>query len=93
MTKTVNNLSASLANDPRYSELKNYIYEELVKSDHESIVKVFQTIQDLAKDAGENKFYEGNRTSSDKESSREALPEIDPDLDISLTPDEIAARK
>lgn len=92
MTKTVNNLAASIVNDPRFVELKTEVYEQ-VKGDHATAVSIFHFLQECANEATENKFYEVNRTSSAEKPAKEAALDYDPDLDTSLTADEIAARK
>ena len=92
MTKPVNNLAASIVNDPSFVELKTEVYEQ-VKGDHATAVSIFHFLQECANEATENKFYEGNPTSPKKEKVKEEAPDYDPDLDTSLTPAEIAARK
>lgn len=87
------NLSASIVNDKRYSDLKTAIYEELVNKDHATVVSVFKTLQEWATEAEDNKFEVIDRPKNvvSKVSAHDL--DLDPDLDDSLTPDELSQRK
>ena len=91
MDKNVLNLAASIVNDKRYSELKTAIYEELVKHDHSSIVAVFKTLQEYAIDAEDNKFEIIDKPKVMKVGSHDL--DFDPDMDDSLTIEELSFRK
>jgi len=91
MDKNVLNLAASIVNDKRYSELKTAIYEELVKHDHSSIVAVFKAFQEYAIDAEDNKFEKVDKPKIVKVSAHDL--DLDPDMDDSLTIEELSFRK
>jgi hypothetical protein len=91
MDKNTVNLAAAIVNDKRYSELKTAIYEELVKHDHATVVAVFRALQEYAGDANDNKFTESDVVH--RPIAAPEKPDFDPDLDDSLTPEEISARK
>jgi len=87
------NLAAAIINDKRYSELKTAVYEDLVKYDHATVVAVFRALQDYAVEAKDNSFNEVERqqTTSIKVATHDL--DLDPDLDISLTEEELNLRK
>jgi len=89
----VTNLSAAIINDKRYSELKTAVYEQLVNKDYSTVVAVFRLLQDFAIDAGQNTF--NNVETSLKQSlvPTKHQPDYDPDLDDSLSDEEISLRK
>jgi len=89
--KNVLNLAASIVNDKRYSELKTAIYEDLVAKDHATVVSVFKALQEWATEADDNKFETIERPKIAKVSTHDL--DLDPDLDDSLTPEEINLRK
>ena len=91
MDKNVLNLAASIVNDKRFTELKSSLYEELVKHDHATVVSVFKTLQEWATEADDNKFETVERTKVSKIASHDL--DLDPDLDESLTPEELTLRK
>jgi hypothetical protein len=89
----VTNLAAALINDKRYSELKTAIYEELVNKDHATVVAVFRALQEYATDAEQNTFNSVDSQLRSSVVSQIKKPDIDPDLDDSLSLDEISLRK
>ena len=91
MDKNVLNLAASIVNDKRFTELKSSLYEELVKHDHATVVSVFKTLQEWATEADDNKFETVESTKVSKIASHDL--DLDPDLDDSLTPEELTLRK
>ena len=91
MDKNVLNLAASIVNDKRFTELKSSLYEELVKNDHSTVVAVFKMLQEWATQAEDNKFETVERPKIEKVTTQDL--DIDPDLDDSLTPEEINLRK
>ena len=91
MDKNVLNLAASIVNDKRFTELKSSLYEELVKNDHLTVVAVFKMLQEWATEAEDNKFETIERPKIAKVSTHDL--DLDPDLDDSLTPEEINLRK
>jgi len=91
MEKNVSNLAAAIVNDRRYPSLKTEIYENLVKSDHASVVAVFKALQDYALDAEDNSFHEGEKKI--QTITEKYTPDFDPDLDDRLTEEELEQRK
>jgi len=91
MDKNVLNLAASIVNDKRFTELKSSLYEELVKNDHSTVVAVFKMLQEWAAQAEDNKFETVERPKISKVTTHDL--DLDPDLDDSLTPEEINLRK
>jgi hypothetical protein len=91
MDKNVLNLAASIVNDKRFTELKSSLYEELVKNDHSTVVAVFKMLQEWATEAEDNKFETVERPKIAKVTTHDL--DLDPDLDDSLTPEEINLRK
>jgi hypothetical protein len=91
MDKNVLNLAASIVNDKRFTELKSSLYEELVKNDHSTVVAVFKMLQEWATQAEDNKFETIERPKIEKVTTHDL--DIDPDLDDTLTPEEINLRK
>ena len=91
MDKNVLNLAASIVNDKRFTELKSSLYEELVKNDHSTVVAVFKMLQEWATQAEDNKFETVERPKISKVTTHDL--DLDPDLDDSLTPEEINLRK
>jgi hypothetical protein len=91
MDKNVLNLAASIVNDKRFTELKSSLYEELVKHDHATVVSVFKTLQEWATEAEDNKFETIERPKIAKVTAHDL--DLDPDLDDSLTPEELNLRK
>jgi len=87
------NLSASIVNDKRYSDLKTAIYEELVNKDHATVVAVFKTLQEWATEAEDNKFEKIERPKSVVSRVSTHDLDLDPDLDDSLTQEELSSRK
>jgi anti-sigma regulatory factor (Ser/Thr protein kinase) len=87
------NLAAAIINDKRYSELKTAVYEDLVKHDHATVVAVFRTLQDYAIEAKDNSFNEVERQQATAIKVATHDLDLDPDLDISLTEDELNLRK
>jgi anti-sigma regulatory factor (Ser/Thr protein kinase) len=87
------NLAAAIINDKRYSELKTAVYEDLVKHDHATVVAVFRTLQDYAIEAKDNSFNEVERQQATSIKVATHDLDLDPDLDISLTEDELNLRK
>ena len=93
MDKNVVNLAAAIINDRRYSELKNGLYEELVSKDHATVVAVFRALQEWATDAEDNTFSASDKPKliTSKVSTHDL--DFDPDLDESLTDEELSLRK
>ena len=91
MDKNVLNLAASIVNDKRFTELKSSLYEELVKNDHSTVVAVFKMLKEWATQAEDNKFETVERPKITKVTTHDL--DFDPDLDISLTDEEINLRK
>ena len=91
MDKNLLNLAASIVNDKRFTELKSSLYEELVKNDHATVVSVFKTLQEWATEAEDNKFETIDRPKVSKIATHDL--DLDPDLDDSLTPEELNLRK
>jgi len=93
MDKNVVNLAAAIINDRRYSELKNGLYEELVNKDHATVVAVFRALQEWATDAEDNTFsaFDKPKLTTVKVSTHDL--DFDPDLDESLTDEELSLRK
>ena len=93
MDKNVINLAAAIINDRRYSELKNGLYEELVNKDHATVVAVFRSLQEWATDAEDNTFSASDKPKliTSKVGSHDL--DIDPDLDDTLSEEEINSRK
>jgi hypothetical protein len=91
--KNVTNLSASIVNDRRYSELKNSIYEELVSKDHSTVVAFFKILQEWALEAEDNSFHAADKPKLKTTRVVGHDLEVDPDLDDSLTEEEISLRK
>jgi hypothetical protein len=87
------NLAAAIINDKRYSELKTAIYEDLVKSDHASVVAVFKALQEYASDAEDNTFYAVDKPKLIQSKVGSHDLDIDPDLDDTLTEEEVSLRK
>ena len=87
------NLAAAIINDKRYSELKTAVYEDLVKHDHATVVAVFRALQDYAVEAKDNSFNEVERQQTTVTKVATHDLDLDPDLDISLTEDELNLRK
>ena len=87
------NLAAAIINDKRYSELKTAVYEDLVKYDHAMVVAVFRALQDYAVEAKDNSFNEVERQQATVTKVATHDLDLDPDLDISLTEDELNLRK
>lgn len=87
------NLAAAIINDKRYSELKTAIYEDLVKNDHASVVAVFRALQEYASDAEDNSFHSVDKQKLIQTKAGSHDLDIDPDLDDTLTEEEISLRK
>jgi len=87
------NLAAALINDKRYSELKTAIYEDLVTKDHSTVVAVFRALQDYATNAEQNTFNSVENALKSTVAISRNQSDYDPDLDESLTDDEISLRK
>jgi len=87
------NLAAALINDKRYSELKTAIYEDLVTKDHSTVVAVFRALQDYATNAEQNTFNSVENSLKSTVAISRNQSDYDPDLDESLTDDEISLRK
>jgi hypothetical protein len=87
------NLAAAIINDKRYSELKTSIYEDLVKHDHATVVAVFRTLQDYALESKENSFntVEKQQAITAKVATHDL--DFDPDMNDSLTEEELNLRK
>jgi len=90
--KNTSNLAAAIINDKRYSELKTSIYEDLVKNDHATVVAVFKLLQEYASEAIDNTFHDSGRVKP-QEIVEDKKKDTDPDLDESLTAEEISLRK
>jgi len=93
MDKNVINLAAAIINDRRYSELKNGLYEELVSKDHATVVAVFRSLQEWATDAEDNTFSASDKPKLTTAKVGSHDLDIDPDLDDTLSEDEINSRK
>lgn len=91
--KNTLNLAAAIINDRRYSELKTAIYEDLVKNDHATVVAVFKMLQDYALEAEDNSFHSVEKPRKLIEKINTHDLDLDPDLDDSLTSEEISLRK
>jgi hypothetical protein len=87
------NLAAAIINDKRYSELKTAVYEELVNKDYATVVAVFRLLQDFAVDAGQNTFSNIENSLKQTVAPSKQQPDYDPDLDDSLSDEEISLRK
>ena len=87
------NLAAAIINDKRYSELKTSIYEDLVKHDHATVVAVFRTLQDYALESKENSFNTVERQQSITTKIVSHDMDFDPDMNDSLTEEELNLRK
>jgi len=87
------NLAAAIINDKRYSELKTAVYEELVNKDYATVVAVFRLLQDFAVDAGQNTFNNVENALKQSIIPTKHEPDYDPDLDDSLSDEEISLRK
>lgn len=87
------NLAAAIINDKRYSELKNAVYEELVNKDYASVVAVFRLFQDFATDAAQSTFNSVDTALKQSVAPVKQNPDYDPDLDDSLSIEEISLRK
>jgi len=90
--QNVTNLAASIINDKRYSELKTAIYEELVKNDHATVVAVFKALQEYATEANDNKFNLSDKPKMMTAKIGTHDLDLDPDLDDSLTQEELSQR-
>jgi hypothetical protein len=93
MDKNVINLAAAIINDKRYSELKTAVYEQLVKHDHATVVAVFRALQEYAEDAEDNTFSASDKPKLVQSKVGAHDLDFDPDLDESLTDDELSLRK
>jgi hypothetical protein len=93
MDKNVVNLAAAIINDRRYSELKNGLYEELVNKDHATVVAVFRALQEWATDAEDNTFSASDKPKLTVSKVSAHDLDFDPDLDESLTDEELSLRK
>jgi len=93
MDINVTNLAAAIINDKRYSELKTAVYEGLVKHDHASIVAVFRALQEYAEDAEDNSFTSSDRPKKTPIRAGSHDLDFDPDMDESLSAEEISLRK
>ena len=91
--KNITNIAAAIVNDVRYNQLKTAIYEDLVNKDHASIVAVFKALQDYALEAEDNSFHAGEKPAMITSRVGGHDLEIDPDLDDTLTPEEVSLRK
>ena len=87
------NLAAAIINDKRYSELKTSIYEDLVKHDHATVVSVFRTLQDYALESKENSFNIVEKQQSVVAKVITHDLDSDPDMNDSLTEEELNLRK
>jgi hypothetical protein len=87
------NLAAAIINDKRYSELKTSIYEDLVKYDHATVVAVFRTLQDYALESKENSFNTVEKQQSVLTKVATHDLDFDPDMNDSLTEEELNLRK
>jgi len=87
------NLAAAIINDKRYSELKTSIYEDLVKHDHATVVAVFRTLQDYALESKENSFNAVEKQQSVVAKVITHDLDSDPDMNDSLTEEELNLRK
>jgi len=87
------NLSAAIINDKRYSELKTSVYEELVNKDHSTVVAVFRLLQDFAVDAVQNTFNSVDNALKQSTVSVNHRKDYDPDLDDSLSDEEMSLLK
>jgi hypothetical protein len=91
--KNVINLAAAIVNDKRFGELKNSCYEELVSRDHATVVAIFKALQEWALEGEENSFYAVDKPKLSVARIGAHDLDIDPDLDDSLTQEEINSRK
>jgi hypothetical protein len=87
------NLAAAIINDKRYSELKTAVYEELVNKDYATVVAVFRLLQDFATDAAQNTFNNVENALKQSVVPVKQQPDYDPDLDETLTDEELSLRK
>jgi len=87
------NLAAAIINDKRYSELKTYVYEELVNKDYSTVVAVFRLLQDFAVDAAQNTFNSVDNALKKSAVSVNHRKDYDPDLDDSLSDEEMSLLK
>lgn len=93
MDKNVTNIAAAIVNDRRYPDLKTSVYEELVAKDHATVVALFKLLQEWATEAEDNQFIKTDMPTKSVQKVISHDLEIDPDLDDSLTDEELVSRR